>query len=67
MTVTAAQTTQQTFKQRVAGTQFANATCIVYSGEGGNCEDYQVTCSATSGGTISCPSVGTFDYREDQL
>jgi YVTN family beta-propeller protein len=59
MTVTAAQTTQQTFKQRVAGTQFANATCIVYSGEGGNCEDYQVTCSATSGGTITCPSEST--------
>jgi YVTN family beta-propeller protein/probable HAF family extracellular repeat protein len=59
MTVTATQTTQQTFKGRVAGTQFANATCIVYSGEGGNCEDYRVTCSSTSGGTISCPSEST--------
>lgn len=56
MTVVAAQANQQTFKQRVAGTQFANATCIVYSGAGGNCVDYQVTCSSASGGTISCPS-----------
>lgn len=59
MTVTAAQTTQQAFKQRVAGTQFANAQCIEYSGVGGNCVDYQVTCSASGGGTISCPSVST--------
>ena len=59
MAVTAAQSTQQTFKQRVAGTQFADAQCIVYSGAGGNCVDYQVTCSAASGGTISCPSVST--------
>lgn len=59
MTVTAVQTAQQTFKQRVAGTSFANATCIVYSGVGGNCVDYQVTCSSTSGGTITCPSVST--------
>ena len=56
MTVVAAQANQQTFKQRVAGTQFANATCIVYTGSGGNCVDYQVTCSSPSGGTISCPS-----------
>ena len=56
MTVVAAQANQQTFKQRVAGTQFANATCIVYSGAGGNCVDYQVTCSSANGGTISCPS-----------
>jgi YVTN family beta-propeller protein len=59
MTITAAQTTQQTFKQRVAGGQFANATCIVYAEEGGNCEDYQVTCSTASGGSITCPSVPT--------
>lgn len=56
MTVVAAQNSQQTFKQRVAGTTFANATCIVYSGAGGNCVDYQVSCSTTSGSQISCPS-----------
>jgi YVTN family beta-propeller protein/probable HAF family extracellular repeat protein len=56
MTVVAAQATQQTFKQRVSGTPFVNATCIVYSGAGGNCVDYQVTCSSANGGTISCPS-----------
>jgi YVTN family beta-propeller protein len=56
MTVVAAQATQQTFKQRIAGTPFANATCIVYSGAGGNCVDYQVTCTSANGGTISCPS-----------
>ena len=56
MTVVAAQATQQTFKERVSGTQFANATCIVYSGAGGNCLDYEVTCSSANGGQISCPS-----------
>ena len=55
MTVVAAQNSQQTFRQRVAGTTFANATCIVYSGAGGNCVDYQVTCSTTSGSQITCP------------
>lgn len=59
MTVAAAQTTSTSFSQRVAGTQFANARCIIYSGAGGNCVDYQVTCSSTSGGTITCPSVAT--------
>ena len=59
MTVVAVEANQQTFRQRVAGTSFANATCIVYSGAGGNCVDYQVTCSTLSGGAISCPSVST--------
>lgn len=59
MTVAAAQTSQATFAQRIAGTAFANATCIVYSGSGGNCVDYQVTCTNTSGGAITCPSVST--------
>ena len=56
MTVVAAQGTQASIQQRLAGTQFANATCIVYSGAGGNCVDYQVTCSNTGGGQITCPS-----------
>jgi YVTN family beta-propeller protein len=59
MTVVAAQPSQGTFRQRVAGTAFANATCIVYSGAGGNCVDYQVTCSTLSGSAISCPSTST--------
>jgi YVTN family beta-propeller protein len=59
MTVAAAQTSEATFAQRVAGTVFANATCIVYSGAGGNCVDYQVTCTNTSGSTIACPSEPT--------
>jgi YVTN family beta-propeller protein len=56
MTVVGAQATQQTFAKRVAGTAFANAVCIVYSGAGGNCVDYQVTCSTTSGSQITCPN-----------
>jgi YVTN family beta-propeller protein/probable HAF family extracellular repeat protein len=56
MTVVAAQATQASIQQRLAGTQFANAVCIVYSGAGGNCVDYQVTCSNTGGGEITCPS-----------
>jgi YVTN family beta-propeller protein/probable HAF family extracellular repeat protein len=57
MSVTAAQTTQAGFQQRVAGTQFASAACIVYSGAGGNCVDYQVACSDMNGGAMPCPSV----------
>ncbi len=59
MTVVAVEANQQAFKQRVAGSSFANATCIVYSGAGGNCVDYQVTCSTLSGSAVSCPSVST--------
>ncbi|MGA2813299.1 MAG: Ig-like domain-containing protein [Candidatus Acidiferrum sp.] len=59
MTVVAAQANQQTFKQRVGSTAFAGATCVVYSGAGGNCVDYQITCASSGGGTISCPSVTT--------
>jgi YVTN family beta-propeller protein/probable HAF family extracellular repeat protein len=58
MTVTDVEITQAQFQQRVAGTQFANATCIVYSGAGGNCVDDQVTCSE-SGSPITCPSEAT--------
>jgi YVTN family beta-propeller protein len=54
MTVDSVELTQTQFQQRVAGTQFANATCIVYSGAGGNCVDDEVTCSR-GGSPISCP------------
>ena len=56
MTTSAVQMTQAQFSARVAGTQFANATCIVDGGTGGNCVDYQVTCSDANGNQISCPS-----------
>jgi len=59
MTVTAVEITQAQFAERVAGTQFAGATCLVYSGTGGNCVDYEVTCSDTNGNQISCPSETT--------
>jgi YVTN family beta-propeller protein len=59
MTVEEVEITQQQFDARVAGTQFANATCIVYSGAGGNCVDYEVTCSNTAGTQITCPSEST--------
>ena len=59
MTVVAAQSTQGSIRQRFAGTPFANALCIVYSGAGGNCVDYQVTCSTTSGSQITCPNEST--------
>jgi sugar lactone lactonase YvrE len=55
MTVTAAQTPQAMFQQRVASTPFANASCIVYEGEDGYCEDYQVRCTSATGVSISCP------------
>jgi YVTN family beta-propeller protein len=56
MTTAAVEMTPAQFQQRVAGTQFANATCIVYAGTGGNCVDFQVTCSDNSGNPIACPS-----------
>jgi len=56
MTITAVEITQAQFQQRVAGTQFANASCIVYGGGAGNCIDDQVTCSDNNGNPISCPS-----------
>jgi len=56
MTVVAAQATQTSIQQRLAGTPFANAACIVYSGAGGNCVDYQASCTNTSGSHITCPS-----------
>jgi YVTN family beta-propeller protein len=59
MTVEAVEMTQQQFDQRVAGTQFANASCIVYAGAGGNCVDYEVTCSNAAGTPIACPSEST--------
>ncbi|MFY9980818.1 MAG: choice-of-anchor tandem repeat GloVer-containing protein [Candidatus Sulfotelmatobacter sp.] len=55
MTVTAVEMTQAQFQQRVAGTAFANASCIVYAGAAGNCIDDEVTCSDNSGNPISCP------------
>jgi hypothetical protein len=60
MSVTAAQTTQATYQQSVAGTQFANSSCVVYTGTGGNCINYQVTCSdATTNSPITCPGEPT--------
>jgi YVTN family beta-propeller protein len=59
MNVTAAQATQETYQQSVAGTPFANSTCIVYSGTGGNCVNYQVTCSDMSGSPVTCPAEPT--------
>jgi len=56
MTVTAVEITQAQFQARVAGTRFANASCIVYGGGAGNCIDDQVTCSDNNGNQIPCPS-----------
>jgi len=58
MTVKEVELTQAQFQQRVTGNQFANATCIVYAGAGGNCVDDQVTCSE-GGSPITCPSEAT--------
>jgi hypothetical protein len=55
MTVTAVQLSQSTFHARVAGTQFASAQCVVYSGESGHCIDYRVTCANAAKHTIICP------------
>ena len=59
MTVVAAQATPASIQQRFAGTPFANAVCIVYSGTGGNCLDYQASCTNMSGNSITCPSISS--------
>jgi len=59
MTVTAVQTPQASFQERVAGTPFANAQCIGYDGEAGYCEDYQVSCTDTNLNPTPCPSEPT--------
>jgi YVTN family beta-propeller protein/uncharacterized repeat protein (TIGR03803 family) len=56
MTTTAVEITPAAFQKRVAHTEFANAACIVYSGTGGNCVDFQVTCSDNSGNPMVCPA-----------
>jgi len=61
MTVTAAQISQASFQGRIAGTPFAQAICIVYEGENGYCEDYQVSCTDTNGNSIACPNATTPD------
>ncbi len=58
MTVTSVPITQAQFQQRVAGTSFANASCIVYLGAGGDCIDDQVTCSQ-NGSPVTCPGEST--------
>ena len=59
MTVTAVQLSQSAFHARVAGTQFANAQCVIYSGESGFCIDYRVTCANASRHSIVCPRTET--------
>ena len=45
------------FKQRLLGTQFANETCVVYLGTGGNCIVYSVTCQdPITQQNVPCPS-----------
>jgi len=55
MTVTATQLSQSTFHTRVAGTQFANALCVLYSGQSGSCIEYRVTCANAAKLPMVCP------------
>lgn len=63
MTVTDVPITQAQFQQRVAGTIFASAACIVYGGTGGNCVDHQVACSDNNGNPITCPIASAIDVQ----
>jgi len=56
MTVTAVDISQEAFSQRVLNTAFAKSLCVVYTGELGNCIDYQVTCTNTARQAIKCPT-----------
>jgi len=60
LTITAELTPPSAFGPRVAGTQFANAQCIVYQGTGGNCSVFEATCQE-SGNPIACPSGTSYD------
>jgi YVTN family beta-propeller protein len=59
MTVAAVEISQAAFARRVASTTFSAARCLVYTGAGGNCVDYEVTCTNSSGASITCPSEAT--------
>jgi YVTN family beta-propeller protein len=59
MTVAAVEISQAAFARRVASTTFSAARCLVYTGAGGNCVDYEVTCTNSSGASITCPSETT--------
>lgn len=61
LTITAELTPPSAFGPRVAGTQFANAQCIVYQGTGGNCSVFAATCQDVAGNPIACPSGTTYD------
>lgn len=56
MTVSQVQISQAQYAERVSGGPFGSSTCIVYGGAGGNCVDYEVTCSNTRSDPIPCPS-----------
>jgi hypothetical protein len=58
MTVQATPWNRNTFfAQRLLGTQFANETCVVYLGTGGNCVVYSVTCQdPITLQDVPCPS-----------
>ncbi len=57
MTVLATPWNRNTFfQQRLLGTQFANESCVVYLGTGGDCIVYSVTCLDPITGSTICPS-----------
>lgn len=50
VTVTAIPVDQQIFHdQRLSGTPFSNAQCVIYDGTGGRCTLFEVTCTADTG------------------
>ena len=63
MTIKEVEITQAEFQQRVVGTNYASAACIVYGGTGGNCVDHQVTCSDNNGTPINCPTASAINVQ----
>jgi YVTN family beta-propeller protein len=63
MTVAEKEITQAEFQQRVVGTNYAGAACIVYGGTGGNCVDHIVTCSDNDGNPITCPTASAIGVQ----
>jgi hypothetical protein len=70
MTVLATPTPRNVFYQtRLVGTQFSNEQCVVYSGTGGNCVVYSITCQNSNAKNVNvqCPSSvpGTCNFIGD--
>ena len=61
LNVTDMPTTQAQFKARVQTTGYANTTCSIFNGAGGNCVIFELTCQQARQ-TVTCPPPSNPDH-----